>query len=697
MVHNNSSREQQGSILITVLVMVSVLFLIATTVMSIASFTLRRGTRYGDRVRARWLAEGEMIHFLSRIAAGHETLKEKTYSIKAEDGKIDFSIKREDATGSFYLLESRAECGRSEATARRGVEAFYVTDYAVTVRSNWKISAKHIPGHIAGRIYIGGHLDLGVHKNANVRFFYHQDARPPLLTICGNLGLYNLDGEGEVDLFRSRSYHPYAVGAPWSGEGNPLVLLNEDTNAYFPGVSPDIQEEGLELRVLMPPFEQLYQQLYRQCDSSYRLLGKDIRGYKTAEIPNPKLLIKDLIAVGDGDKHMFKYTPQDREIKQLYLRRVYKGQPLDTVVIDPIADADAIGNSFFTARNGTLHVAGKGTRIFLQLPDDAYRVLGRIYYGTSTKSFCSVDHPLSKFYIDSMLENQRYRPGEHYTINYQEKFLEFTDPEFLGKHYYYLSARGDGSRLGFQIPAEKQRFRHVYVNGKLESGVKLESGTLFFSSPPPIGASIALMIRKPRIFARKDPPPEGIGLFVDKIVKPLKINLSEMNQYPSSGLIVSDRPLLVSGTASHAVTIVSREDIYINEINHDSSDPKPVGIISGKIVWVENSTMATNVSRRVFIYTEADRVYTTTMNAPRNKYNRNFLRGTCFIVGSVFLGGKIRNVYYDYPESMQDPNALVFSDEPFFSVQYRYDPEFQNRGSLPPGISPLVRIRWWQR
>jgi hypothetical protein len=201
----------------------------------------------------------------------------------------------------------------------------------------------------------------------------------------------------------------------------------------------------------------------------------------------------------------------------------------------------------------------------------------------------------------------------------------------------------------------------------------------------------------PRLFAQKDPPPRGIGLFVDKIVPAAKIDLSAMRHYPGRGLIVADRPLFVTGKASFPITIASSDDIYISNINRDAPDAPAVGILSGGVVWVENSDQQTNISWHVHVHSGADRIYTTSSRRPLSQYDSSFAQANAILVGSVHLEGRIRNMAVDYPNRLSDRDARLFSEEPFFSVQYRHDPAFLDARNLPPGIVPLIRISRWSR
>ena len=173
--------------------------------------------------------------------------------------------------------------------------------------------------------------------------------------------------------------------------------------------------------------------------------------------------------------------------------------------------------------------------------------------------------------------------------------------------------------------------------------------------------------------------------------------MSKLQQYPKNDLIVTDQIVYVTGVASHPITIVSEKDIYIDNINKGVSNPSAVGIISGGLVWVVNNKNENNVSTRVYIETQGERIYTTATVKPSNKFDKRLGKRMAYIIGSVHLGCKVKNGYFNYPKNLRDENCLLFNDEPFFSVQYRHDPAFNDVSNLPIGAFPIINVSWWKR
>ena len=618
-------RPRRGSILLTVMGLLGLLCILTGALIRIAGQRRGNAHRYSARVRLRWLANGELDALCARLESGSEFLKEREYAVKTEDGRVFISIKRGDELGRKYLLRAVAVSGGESRTSERGLEAFFPSDYAVTVETNWQVLSRHLPAVLSGRVYVNGSCAVAVTESGPLELAGSKGGQSPLWTVFGGFRPLSLDGVGQLLLFRA-NLHPFSASVPYSGADGGLLLAGKKAPVYTSGSIGDVRDSLSGKALRFPDFRSVYGALLARSEKLFRYLGGERGSLKVQRILNPKLIAKDLVAVGDGSKFIFTYTPPGRKINQVYFRRVRQGQPLDSVRIDPVADADAIGFNFFNARMGRLYLPGAGSKVYLQLQKDAFAVLGRISYGTMNRSYCSVDHPFAKFYIDSLSEMQRYREGDHYKVDYLRKEIEFLDADLISRYYTFLTERGDGRRLGFRVPLSL-RYKYVYVNGKLEEGVKREGETLFFSTPPPDNASIGFMVRIPRLFGLRQVPPAGVGVFVDKMVSALRIDLGQLQHYPSRGLIVSDRPLYVTGKAAHPVTIVSSGDIYMDNINRGSDDPKPVGIISGKAVWIENSSMKTNICRRVFVHSRADRIYTTSTQSPKDSVNKKFLRG----------------------------------------------------------------------
>ena len=691
---NKRSVVRHGSILLTVMGLVGLLVILTGALIRIVSHRKTGSYRYSQRVKLRWMANGELDALIARLENGAELLKERKYTIQTENGSIVVSVKKGDDFGRRYLLKAVASSGSFSRASERGIEAFFPSDYAITVETNWSVLSRYIPTVLSGRVYVNGSCAIAVTDSGPLELVGSRQGRKPLWTVFGGFRPLSFDGVGLLSLFRANSL-PFASGLPYSKPDKGVLLAGKEAIRYRSGLLDEVKDilPGKPFR--FPPFKMVYSSLLAQSEPQFRFLNGDRGSLKSVMIPNSKLLAKDLIGVGNGSSFIFPYTPRARKIQQIYFKKVRNGQPLDSIRIDPVADADSIGFRFFNARMGRLYLPAGSSKVYLQLQKDAYSSLGRVQYGTINRSYCSVDHPFAKFYLDTISELQPYIEGTHYRVDYLHKEIEFLDSDLIAKYYSFLSERGDGQKLGFTVPLSL-RYKYVYVNGKLDEGVKREGETLFFSTPPPNNALIGFLVKEPRLYGLRQVPPAGVGVFVDKIVRALRVDLGQMQHYPSKGLIVSDQPLYVTGSASFPVTIVSSKDVYIDNINRSADDPKPVGIVSGKAVWVHNVTMKSNINKRVYIFSQADRLYTTTMGSPKSVVNKSYLKGVGIVVGSVHLAGQIENSYNRYPAGIRRPESHIFSREPFFSVQYRYDPYFSDPRNLPPGVHPLVRLVWWK-
>lgn len=687
-----TSRERRGSILITVLGLLGVLAVLTMALLGIAGEGANRAWRLGGEVRLRWLATGELEALVSRLENGRELLVEKQYTVKTDDGEIRVTIEKKDKEGREYMLSATAVRGGLSRTSRRGVEAFYPSDYALTVETNWHALSRFLPAAIVGSAFINGDCVLAVTEDGPLDLTGDQEGRRPLWSVAGAFRPLSLDGAGKLQLFRSR-IHPFSEARPWSREGRMTLLAGPGADGFTSGKQPEIEDRLPGKVFRFPEFKQVYAALYARSEPLFRYMQGDRTRIPEFSFVNPKLTAKDLLTVGDGNSFIFDYTPPEREISMIYFRKVVRGEPVDGIRIDPVADADSIGTQFFNARMGKLHLAAGESKMYLQFDKDSLKVLGRIYYGTIHRSYCSVDHPFSRFYINTLSEIQDYKEDVHYKVNYREKYIEFTDSGLMGEHYSFLNERGDGQRLGFRVPVDLQ-YQYVYVDGVLDEDVRRDGDILLFGTPPPPNAAIGFLLKVPRIFGERQVPRHGVGIFADKLVTALRIDLGELQHYPSKGVIVSDRPLYVTGRAAYPVTIVSTEDIYIDKINSGLADPRPVGIVSGKAVWVYNPEMKTNMNLRVFVHSQAGRIFTTHSIRPGSGGAPGEAGRIGVLVGSVQLAGRLANGYDAYPKGIEE--AHIFSPEPFFSVQYRYDPYFADPANLPPGISPLVRLLWWR-
>ena len=686
-----TTRGSRGSVLVTVLVLSSILFLMCLMLVSIVTQDSTRNSYFKRRITAYWLAEGEAVNYIARISSGLEVLKDETFTVNLEDGTVNISLNRDDDSDIKYILTSEADVDGIRALSKRGIEAFYLSDYTVSTRSNLIITAKDLSAVFSGKLFIMGDFALSVKDGVEVSFMDDKNTGP-LINLTGSVSITGSQDKTRVDMFRAE-YLPYSLKQPWTEDINPVMLFHGGTNFYKRGSFPDINEIKPEsFNIKYPDFKHKFDVLVQLTDDRWRLIGKQGSWVKKIKILNPKIREKDLLFVADGEKNVYSYKPKNRVINTIYMRKVSPGQDLDTINIDPVADADSIGFKFFSARNGTMKFPAPNTRVKLQLPEDAFRTQGRIYYGTLNKSYCSVENPLTRFYINSLGRDQRYELDTHYRINYIGKYIEFTAPLFFQDFFYFLPEIGNGYRIGFNI-LDTIPVKYAYINDQIETSFKKYGSQIFFFNPPKKDARISIMMKEPVLYGVKGPPLAGIGIFVDKEIEALYINLSDMNYYPSKGVIVTDQPVYVTGVARSPITICSLNDIYINNINKDTDSGKPVGIIAGGVVWIHNTNSSTNENRRVFISSDAERVYTTAYSAPDKKGKKKKLIPS-YIIGSVHLRCRTKNLYFNYPASLNDPDALIFSSEPYFSVQYRYDPYFANHKNLPPGVLPIVQVVW---
>lgn len=664
------------------------------TLLSVATSSYRRGIFMGEKVKAKWLAEGEMEHLLTRLKNGMEVLAAKEYQIKSDGGDLFVKLESLD-DGRRYILEVKSKIHTTEAIVRCGVKGFYPGDYSISTEGTWRIVSDDILGQIGGRVYVDGDFALSVSKKGSLVFFDSYKEKQPLLTVTGDFSATSSGMDGEAFAFRAK-YDPYNIKIPYKYPKAAEAIFNDGVAANnFTGFNEVNVLRG-KPKMSYPLFKNRFKTLVSMAADEDRYFGEKSSQFERINIENFKLLEKDFIGVGSGKQSLFRYKPLNRKIRSVYLRKVKQGQLVESVFLDPLADADSIGNRFFTARMGVLHLTGFGTRIFLQLQQDSYKDYGTIYYGTPHRSYCSVDSPLQKFYIGKISEVQEYQEGEDYQVDTFKKSLTFSSRDFLTKYYHVLDDVGNGSRMGFALPTGIN-VKNAYVNGKATLFYKKVGDDIFFGNPPPEGASIAVMKQTPRIFGLKNPPPVGIGIFIDKIVKPLKIDLSKLKRYPKNNLIVTDQLVYVTGVASHPVTIVSEKDIYIDNINNGANNPAAVGIISGGLVWVVNNKTGNNVSKRVYVETQGERIYTTSSEKPRNKYDKRLGKRMAYIIGSVHLGCKVKNGYFDYPNNLLADNCMIFNEEPFFTVQYRHDPAFNDISELPVGAFPIINVSWWKR
>lgn len=125
-----------------------------------------------------------------------------------------------------------------------------------------------------------------------------------------------------------------------------------------------------------------------------------------------------------------------------------------------------------------------------------------------------------------------------------------------------------------------------------EYKIDYQTGTITFGALPTSPVKIDYYsLKNTSIAITLKPLPSNTYLMIDQLVKARRINLSNLNKYPRNDIIFSEIPLIVTGTPTKPITIISLDDIYVYEINADlpldSPNANPVGIIAGKNVWYD--------------------------------------------------------------------------------------------------------------
>ena len=279
-----------------------------------------------------------------------------------------------------------------------------------------------------------------------------------------------------------------------------------------------------------------------------------------------------------------------------------------------------------------------------------------------------------------------------------------------------------------------------------------------FSTPPPNGVQILVTSGKwwfPRLAGGESPnndslqfrqyPPRWHTLILtDPYIEAIQIDLNSITKYtcPKSqlyplgfadynkngvqdanepgkyGVIYSKVPLVIKGTPKVPVTIVSEEDIYLQNINseypEDSPEVFPVGIVSRKVVWVLHGNENTKEAREVIlnkvaIFTGGDSIFDyggigegPMINLPigsgwisnKTKFIGSLWKSKVNSNGENTVYKKVSNesgqVLNKIEISQQEPYVYIY-DNNFYRngniiTSYRYAPSFR---SQPPPHFPI--------
>lgn len=548
-------RKLKASVTASALVAVSLLFILSVSLVQVAQLFVLDEEREREKTRAGWFLEGRLHENLDGLLTGSEPLREGRTEMTARDGDRE----------QFFATETTRDSGGS--------------GFVLRLSALWK---DRFP---AARKAVFSTID----PFRYVLFFNGDASRagPGRTLVQGGLA-FRKTAAGEFALRRP----PSAAAAVETAEGNAAPQIRLFTNdiaeesslfgntkiAFAPAGRAEVRANPLLRGLEFPGPDMVWNAFRNLTDPSWEL--KSAAYFPRLTVLNPLDPEKEFVSAGNGVTGRFR--ARGRKVGRIYVRDLNQGG----VMGPEYATAYGAGMPFMTAAAGEIEIPGVSGAVPLSLPEEAFEEWGTIRLSGSGWSALSRDQSLSEIYINEVSPYQKLREGPDYLYDREDKKIKIRSAAFF-RDQTVLLGRGDGRRKSF--PADSfglysGRGNMIFSGGRRAASVTWSEGGVHFSAPPKPGDEI-VCLKIPRIHIRVAPPGRSQGVYVDRNDESAVLDLGRIRNFPRWGVIRSGVPLVVRGTVPRPMVILSRENVYLQDINRDGGGA-PLLVWSAKGVWI---------------------------------------------------------------------------------------------------------------
>ena len=334
-----------------------------------------------------------------------------------------------------------------------------------------------------------------------------------------------------------------------------------------------------ELKI--PGFKQMWDSFIKYSDESWIITAytlfdkKNIINYLSSE--------KKLLAFGDG--FTTKIPIDNEEIRNIYIKKTpynSRFQKIPSFEYSYYYGFDEKSKYFRTDRRN-LYLNASSSTVAINITDESIKRLGYFSLFGNNYSYLSKDETIQELYFNQIDGKTRLINGVDFEYFLSEKSIHVLAQSFY-RNQTILLGTGDGIKRVFPFRT-MGRIMYIYVNNRKDTSYSVDRDTITFSSPPQYGAEIRAFFDPPRLLIRKSPPNDTTGIFIDKIDEAVVLDFDQIQNYPRQNVIFAYSPLLIRGTCRMPLVIISKESIYIENLN-PNLDGEPVMMIAQKGVWL---------------------------------------------------------------------------------------------------------------
>ncbi len=594
---------------------------------------------------------------------------QKAQQILNQKHGVVFLEKTQDAN----IFELKVELSQYNLKVESSLilKKFSYSDYLFYFNKNLQLIAVEEPLRFYGPIFVSGNLELGAYMG-NIYFYKSNNVITPLLYSEGKIsefrGLKNpqgiIFGIGTIDLDKDNPIRSISKETSWQ------ALNQSDGSTWF------MDQSNGASQIAFLTYGDMVQHVQKNRKKIQKYsLGKR-GGFSEISIVNPKLLRKQFLGFGTGSKSFFNhnagYIPN-----RVYVARIVDNQKASSQHIHPI---EALDNSKKPDQNVSYgSIQFLKDIVPLDLPDQAFADFGVIRLGGRGWSRIARDLPIRDLYLNGKTKENQLK-GNDFFYDATKKELRFFN-EYHNSYYKILDdAKPDGKKRDF--PMMKYFPAYGYVNGKKKNMTAIK-GRIIFDVAPPAGSTIGILTQKPDIYIRKEMPETGMGVFVDKPIYALHVDLGQLADPDSIIVYHFFCPIYVTGNAATKIVIVSEHDVYLGDINNsnNASENKAVTIVSKGVVWALNKNGKTLSIKNVWLHSAGDQLFSVYAQNPEAKKKNLFL-------GSATFSGLLTNAFVE--QSLV--SSYLYTIEYFDGWNFVYDSSFIEPDGQPDGVPVTYTI-----
>ncbi len=610
----------KASIIITALVTVIILFILAMILLNILYFSMNNSERDAEINRGRWFLEGRIQEYFDALMTGGGLnltgkIIQKENIAGFEQNYLFETIRKNENSyilhasmnwNNRYPIEQQIEFGRLN-----------LFDYAVFFNGgNMADSIRNIV--IAGDIGSSGNLTISQESGTSF-YCYFSGLKMP-----------------RADYFSSEPRLE-----PLFFTNNPLELTDNYDSitqwTIFKGKR--LLYRKIEEKFDLPIFQKVWDTYAPFRDENW-IITKDFP-IKETNIINMLTGEKELVAVGDGHSTVFRVKAGT--INNVYIKKTdsySRYQYLDSRKYSYFTGENE-RESYFTYNNEKLELKASSEAVPLFLPEDSFRSPGYFTLCGSNFSFISSDENIGNFYFGRISLTGMLVEGIDYSYSKADKSVTMLSDKFY-RSRIFLVGTGDGKTTIFPVTLIPGNYLYYSGNNRITSYNQNDNNLTI--SPPPKRDQKITAFSPPAIFFKKEPPSKGVGIFIDKTDHCALLDLNSIINPPKNGVIFSFLPLLVKGKSSFPLMILSKENIYLENINPDNTG-ETLMFAAQKGIWIYSTLKKTgNIINKCFIYSPNSALFSVNENGENdNSY--------VSIYGTVILTSENTNSVSGNPKS----------------------------------------------